>query len=221
MLSGLREEFCNLRACQAIKNVLHRCVPCKMAKAHHVHQIKAQLPADPVITHKTFVVRGIDLSGSMLIKVGSNMWKGCIDLFTCSPSRAVHLVLCIVMSIENFLLTLQQFVGRRRQPENRLHGERSELSCHQQTTCSTMDLSICSQKSPITLSSHNSLQIFAPRAAWWGGWWERAIVKTKLCLRKVLGWLKFSEEWLNTILVATKKPITQDQLCRPKMRQGH
>ena len=47
ILSEFREEFWILRARQAI-NILHRCLICKMAKAHHGHQIEDPLPADRV-----------------------------------------------------------------------------------------------------------------------------------------------------------------------------
>jgi hypothetical protein len=60
------------------------------------------------------------------------------------------------------------------------------------------------------LASPNKSQFFAnkgitrkfiaPRAAWWGGWWERMVGKTKRCLRKVLGQIQVDEEMLNTIL---------------------
>jgi hypothetical protein len=62
-----------------------------MAKAHHGHQIEEPLPADRVMPQKPFGVTGIDLAGPLYIKVGSNMRKGYIDLFTCATTRAVHL----------------------------------------------------------------------------------------------------------------------------------
>jgi len=39
-LSELREEFCLLRARQAIKKVLHKCLPCKMAKNPAANKLK-------------------------------------------------------------------------------------------------------------------------------------------------------------------------------------
>jgi len=53
--------------------VLHRCLPCKIAKAHHSLQIEAPLPADRVINQKNFRVTGNEIAGHLLIMVRSNM----------------------------------------------------------------------------------------------------------------------------------------------------
>ena len=73
ILCELREEFWILRARQAIKKMLHRCLPCKIAKAHHVHQIEAPLHADRVISLKPFVVTRFEFAVPLLTKVGSNI----------------------------------------------------------------------------------------------------------------------------------------------------
>ena len=87
-----------------------------MAKAHQGHQIKVSLPAVRVKTQKTFGVTGIEFAGPLYIKVGSNIRKGYIALFTCATTRAVHLELSTDMTNENFLLAFQRFVGRRGLP---------------------------------------------------------------------------------------------------------
>jgi len=55
-----------------------------MAKDHHSLQIEAPLPADRVIPQKPFGVTGIDFAGPLYIKVGRNMRKCYIALFTCA-----------------------------------------------------------------------------------------------------------------------------------------
>jgi len=107
ILSELREEFWILRARQAIKKVLHKCLPCKMAKNPGGHQIEAPLPADWVKPQKPFAVTGIDFVGPLYIKVGSNIRKSYIALFTCATTHAVHLELCTDMTTDKFLLAFQ------------------------------------------------------------------------------------------------------------------
>ena len=116
ILSELIEEFWILRARQAIKKTLHKCLPSKMAKAHRGHQIEAPLPADRVTPYKPSAVTGIDFAGPLYIKVGSNMRKGYIALFTCATTRAVHLELYTDMTTDKFLLALQRLVGKRGLP---------------------------------------------------------------------------------------------------------
>jgi len=160
ILSELREEFWILRARQAIKKVLQRCLPCKMAKAHHGHQIEAPLPADRVIPQKPFGVTGIDFAGSFYIKARSNIRKGYIALFTCATTRVVHLILCTDMSNDKFFLALQRFVVRLRLSHSVYTDNAQTLTYHQQKPRSTMVLSICSQKSPIHRSSQLQLEVY-------------------------------------------------------------
>jgi hypothetical protein len=82
ILSELREELWILYACQAIKKVLHKYLPCKMAKNPCGHQIEAPLPADRVKPQKPFAVTGIDFAVPLYIRAGSIMRKSYIALFT-------------------------------------------------------------------------------------------------------------------------------------------
>jgi hypothetical protein len=66
--------------------------------------------------------------------------------------------------------------------------------------------------------AHNGItwKFIAPRAAWWGGWWERMVGTVKRCLRKVLGQSRLTEEHLNTTLISIEaavnsRPITQGE----------
>jgi len=76
----------------------------------------APLPADRVNPQKPFGVKGIDFARPLYIKVGSNMRKCYIALFTCATTRAFHLELCTDMTTDKYLLSLQRFVGRRGLP---------------------------------------------------------------------------------------------------------
>jgi hypothetical protein len=113
ILSELREEFWILRACQAMKKMVRKCLPCKMTKKPLGQQIEAPLPADRVKPQKPFEVTGIDFAGPLYVKVGSNVRKVDIALFSCATTRAFHLEFCTDMTIDTFLLAFQRFVGRR------------------------------------------------------------------------------------------------------------
>lgn len=190
ILSELREEFWILRAHQAIK-VLHRCLPCRMAKARPGHQIEAPLPADRVIPQKPFGVTGIDFAGPLYIEVGSNMRKGYIALLTCATTRAVHLELCTDMS-DKFLLALQRFVGRRGLPHT-VYTDNAHTFHATNKHLAQLWSSLFAAKTHQFFAQHICWKFIAPKAAWWGGW-ERMIGTTKRCLRKVLGRSQVSEE---------------------------
>jgi len=116
ILAELREEFWILHARQAIKQVLHSCLPCRMAKGLPGGEIEAPLPTDRVTPLRPFAVTGVDYAGSLFVKVGNTLKKSYIVLFTCATTRAVHLEFCLDMSTDKLLLALQRFTGRRGLP---------------------------------------------------------------------------------------------------------
>ena len=116
VLSELRDEFWVLRARQAIKRVLHTCLPCKIAKNPFGREQEAPLPAGRVTAAKPLQVTGIDFVGPLYVQ-GKPLSRKCyIVLFTCATVRAVHLELCSNMTADAFLLAFQKFVGRRAIP---------------------------------------------------------------------------------------------------------
>ena len=157
-----------MRARQAIKKVLHRCLPCRMAQARHGHQIEAPLPADRVITQKPFRVTGIDFAGPLYIKVGSNKRKGYIALFTCATTRAVHLELC-TMSTDKFLLALQRFLGRQRLPHT-VYTDNAQTFHATNKHLTQLWSSLFAARTHQYLAHHICWRFIAPKAAWWGGW---------------------------------------------------
>jgi hypothetical protein len=87
-----------------------------MTKNPRGQQIEAPLPSDRVELSRPFTVTGIDFVGPLRIKVGIEMLKAHISVFTCATTRAVNLVLCTGMSTDKLLMAVQRFVGRRDLP---------------------------------------------------------------------------------------------------------
>jgi hypothetical protein len=84
-----------------------------MMKNPRCQQIEAPLSAVRVKPSSPFAVTGIDFAGPLCIKVGREMCKAYISLFTCTTTTAVHLELCTDMNTDKFLMALQRFAGRR------------------------------------------------------------------------------------------------------------
>ena len=127
ILAELREEFWILRPRQTIKQVLHPCLPCRIANGLPGGEIEAPLPTDRITPISPFAVTGIDYAGPLFFKVGNTLKKFYIALFTCATTRAVHLELCLDMSTDKFILALHIFTGRRGLPNN-LHRQRPDVS---------------------------------------------------------------------------------------------
>ena len=88
----------------------------KASRRAEGQDIEAPLLSDRVKLSRLFAITGIDFVGPLCIKVGSDMRKAYISLFTCATTRAVHLGLRTDMSTDKFLTALQRFVGRRGLP---------------------------------------------------------------------------------------------------------
>lgn len=87
--SSARDTF---RILQAIKKILHTCLPCKLAHNHFAQEIVAPLPAERVKPLRPFEVTP----------------KKCyIALFTCDRNRALYLEVCCDMTTDKFLLAFQ------------------------------------------------------------------------------------------------------------------
>jgi len=190
-----------LRRC--CTNVFH----VRWQKTPRGQQIEAPLPADRVKPQKPYEVTGIDFAGPLYIKVGSDVRKSYIALFTCATTRAVHLELCTDMTTDKFLLAFQHFVGRRGLPHT-VYTDNVQTFHATNKHLAQLCTSLFAAKTHQFLTQHNiSWKFIAPRAAWWGDWWERMVGTTKRCLRKVLGRYQVSEEGMNTTLVAIEAAI--------------
>jgi hypothetical protein len=134
-------------------------------------QIEAPLPLDRVNPSRPFAVTDVYFAGPLYAKVGTDMHKAYIILFTCATTRAVHLELCTDMSTDKFLMAPQRFVGRRAVPPaiytdnaRTFHAANFELS--------ELWKQVSASKTHQFLA-HNGIawKFIVPRAAWWGGWW--------------------------------------------------
>ncbi|KAG8180117.1 hypothetical protein JTE90_012132 [Oedothorax gibbosus] len=175
VLSELRSNFWILRGCQAIKKALHNCLPCKIARAKCDKQIEAPLPDDRLTPCKPFDTTGIAFAGPVYVRGANAPKKSYIALFTCSTTRALHIELVSDLTTDTFLIALQRFVGRRG------GGLPHTIYTDNATTFQAANKELIALWN--SLSSTNAQQFNAgngirwkfivPRAAWWGGWWER------------------------------------------------
>ncbi|GFS60874.1 integrase catalytic domain-containing protein [Nephila pilipes] len=137
-------------------------------------QIEAPLPSERVVPSAPFTITGIDFAGPVNIRCLKPRDTAYIALFTCATTRAFHIELVSDLTIDKFLLALQRFVGRRGLPNTiytdnatTFHAANKELILLWQTLSSAKTQQYYAQ---------NGITCFiAPRAAWWGGWWERLI----------------------------------------------
>ena len=214
VLSHLRHDFWILRARQNIKKVLRTCLPCKIASNARGQVVEAPLPAERVKPSTPFAVTGLDFAGPLYTKKDQSA-KSYILLLTCATTRALHLELSSDMSVDKFLMALDRFVSRRGLPHTVYSDNATTFQAARRELAEICTIFHDPRTSHYFAHRGITWKFIAPRAAWWGGWWERMVGTTKRCIRKVLGKRQVDDEKMNTILASIEaainsRPLTQD-----------
>ena len=110
-------EFSILRARQAIKKVLYKCLPCKIAKNPSGQERDAPNPPNSVTASNPFQVTGINFAGLIYDQWTPHLKQCYFALFSCATIQAVHLELCSDMTTDTVLLAFQRFIESRGVPQ--------------------------------------------------------------------------------------------------------
>ena len=190
---------------QRVRVVTRSCITCKrMQGSRYPVPPEAPLPSVRLQEARPFLTTGIDYSGALMVKTGEVTSKIYIALFTCATTRAVHLELVQDNSAEAFLRAFRRFVGRRSLPK-------LLLSDNSTTFVSSAGHLALLQSHPELqewLKHHRCEWKFIPsRSPWMGGFWERLIGMTKMCLKKILGRSIVSEDELQTLITEVESGL--------------
>ena len=134
----------------------------------------APLPAMRVTQSPPFSVTGLDHGGPLYYGdyVGKKFY---ILLFTCAVTRAIHFELVDSLSCETTVMALRRFISRRGMPSIIMSDNAKGFWASKQRL-----LAMYGSEGP-------DWRFIAPRAPWWGGWWERLIGSVKSALKRSVG----------------------------------
>ena len=100
--------------CNALgRHVIYNCVICKSMRGKFDEQVMGNLPKDRVSEAPPFTYCGIDLFGPFMVKERRSVMKRYGTLFTCMPSRAVHIEVVTTMETDSFIMALRRMIARR------------------------------------------------------------------------------------------------------------
>ena len=187
LLTELRNSYWIIGARRICKMVKRGCVACQRFDALPPVQPMAPLPKERVTQAPPFSVTGLDHAGPLYCGDYPGK-KFYVLLFTCAVTRAVHLELVDSLSCEETLLAMRRFFARR--------GVCTILwsdNAKGFVAASTRLLETMGTEGP-------EWKFIAPRAPWWGGFWERVIGSVKSALRKTLGRQCLCRRELETLL---------------------
>ena len=132
-----------------------------------------------------FTSTAVDFAGPVYIRnqgasTSNKVW---ICLFTCCVTRAVHLELVLDLPAVTFVRCLKRFTARRGLPQR-------ILSDNAKTFKATVKeiATMLKEEDVKNYLSHVGIKwtFNLEKAPWWGGIFERLIMSTKRCLRKMI-----------------------------------
>ena len=187
MLVDLRNQYWILGARRTCKQVKKECVSCQYLDASPCVQTMAPLPEMRVKQAPPFSVTGLDHGGPLYCCDFAGV-KFYVLLFTCAVVRAVHLELVNSLSCEATILALRRFFARRGTPSLLMSDNAKGFLAARTQLMKSMG------------SEAPDWKFIAPRAPWWGGWWERLIGIMKSSLKRSLGKRLLTRQELETVL---------------------
>ncbi|KAF6216059.1 hypothetical protein GE061_000397 [Apolygus lucorum] len=192
LLNLIRERYWVIRGRQVIKRIVAQCTICQRFLAKCLEVETPPLPESRVRDSNVFEVCGTDLAGPLYLKSGDKVW---ICLFTCAVYRAVHLEIVSAQSTEAFLLAFRRFVAMRGRPSI-IYSDNGRNFQGASNALKEVDWSSIAAQGAI---DRIEWRFNPPRAAWWGGFWERMIGVLKAVLKRMLGRACLNYEELCTV----------------------
>ncbi|KAG1656930.1 hypothetical protein GQR58_023669 [Nymphon striatum] len=192
-----RERFWIPSSRRLAKKIKSSCVVCSRYDKRSCNEICAPLPADRIIQSPPFCVTGVDHCGPFQLK-GSRV-KHYICLFSCATTRAIHLELADSLYTEEFIICFRKFISRRGIPQKMYSDNATNF--------------VKASKDSFITSKRIQWNFIAPRAPWWGGFWERMVRVVKNTLRKTIGTAYLSKKKFVTLLsevefLINNRPLT-------------
>ena len=222
-LCRLREKgFWCINGNSLVRNILHKCVTCRMLRGKSEAPKMADLPEDRLKNAPPFTYVGLDLFGPFLIKERRSELKRYGIIYTCLNSRACHLESVNSMDTDSFIMCLRRFIGRRGPVRlvrcdngSNFVGARNELmKAINELDDQAIGMYLMEQNSDFISWKFNP-----PHASNFGGVWERLIRSTRAILDSLLSTYGHSlnDESFRTLLVEIEavlnsRPLTVECL---------
>jgi TRAP-type uncharacterized transport system fused permease subunit len=121
LTASLREKYWISRIRGLVKTVIHHCLTCYMFKVQASQQLMGELPSTRVQPSRLFLTTGVDYAVPISLLLGTTRTKtktkGCIAIFVCFVTKAVHIEVVTSLTTEAFLAALRRFIARRGKPK--------------------------------------------------------------------------------------------------------
>ena len=197
-LSNIRELYWIVKGKQIVKKVLRRCVLCKFIQGQTVTPPETPyLPSFRLSCNHAFEHVGVDYAGPIFCrnanKQSTELLKCYILLITCAVTRAAHIKVTPDAGSYSLKLALIRFFSRR--------GVSKLVISDNYKSFKSIEIEDFLQKKDI------KWVFILEKSPWWGGFYERLIGITKLCLNKCMGKSRLTYDKIATFSVKAESII--------------
>lgn len=204
-----RQQFWVLRLRPTVKNIISKCLRCRIKAASPPQPMTGNLPSCRLAHHqRPFTFAGLDYFGPLTITVGRSHQKRYVALFTCLTTRAVHLELVASLNTDSAIMALRRMIARRGCPAQlwsdngtNFHGAERELRD-----------AIFAATAEEASKKMIDWRFIPPGAPFMGGAWERMVKSVKTALAVTLNEQFPSEEVLHTLLIEAEHTVNSRPL---------
>ncbi|XP_053692417.1 uncharacterized protein LOC128740870 [Sabethes cyaneus] len=213
IVNEMRQQFEIPKLRVLVKKVAKHCLTCRLAKANPRPPPMAPLPKQRLTPYvRPFTYVGVDYFGPLFVKVGRQVVKRWVALFTCMTVRAIHLEVVHNLSTESFVMAVRRFIARRGAPAEFFSdngtcfgGANKQLQNEIQSRSDAL---------ATTFTNANTRWNFNPPGApHMGGVWERLVRSVKQAIGTIIDSpRKPNDETLATVLSDTESMINSRPL---------
>jgi transposase InsO family protein len=208
-----------------IRSVIGSCIACNIRRG------KAFLPPEPLLPPfrvqtegRPFKRVGVDYAGPLKTREGSKFY---ILLLTCAVTRAIHLEVVTSLDARHCLMALERFFARRGVPRE-IHSDNAQTFQSVNRTLATMVRRVQEvAESPQVRDKFRIDWYFqAPRAPWWGGFFERLVGVVKSSLYHTSLRRTFDHEEVQTLVtkvegIVNSRPLTDISESESALTPAH
>lgn len=220
--SLIRQKYWILRARDAVRRQVHRCVKCYRLRPISLAPLMADLPTPRVTPTTAFLHTGVDYFGPIKITMerrrGAQTQKAYGCMFVCMSVKAVHLELVSSLSTAHFLEAFRRFLSRRG-PCRVLYSDQGTNFVGAKKVLHELKVLMNSQEFQREIQANLTIngvdwRFNTPAAPHQGGLWESNIKSVKMHLDRVIGEQRLTYEELNSVLVQIEAVLNSRPLCR-------
>lgn len=202
------------------RKVIFYCIKCRKLRGELGEQKMSDLPKERFAMDGPFSYCGLDMFGPFYTKLGRNLYKRYVALFTCLSSKAIHLEATFEMSTDSFINALRRFLTRRG-PIRSIQSDNGTNFLGADNEFAKIVHGLDQSKVKGFLSSNNCDWILwkrnPPHSSHRGGIWERAIRSARAIIDSLMmeNNQHFDDEVFRTFLcevesIMNSRPITSE-----------